>query len=383
MKIDDILKVAVEYEASDLHIRAGNHPTLRIHGELKALKQYPVLTPDDTSLFLQEITTERQQLQLQTELDFDLGYTIKDWGRFRASIFFQRGSIAMAWRIIPLKVLTIRELLLPPVIEKITAERRGLVLVTGSTGSGKTTTLSAMVDHINRTRSANIITLEDPIECLHRDKKSTISQRDVGLDVLNFARGLNAALREDPDVIMVGSMRNQETIATVLLAAETGHLVLSCVHTLDAPEAINRIVSVFDPYQQRQIRYQLGTVLKAIISMRLIPKKDGDGRVPAVEVMINTPYISECLQHRKKTELIIDAIAAGTSQYGMQTFDQSIYYLYSKGYISHEQGLEYSTDPNNFKLKVMGVRRSIDHALDDMEKSLDRERPEATPLKKE
>ena len=383
MKIDELLKVAVEYEASDLHIRAGTHPSLRLHGELKPLKQYPVLTPDDTRLFFNEITNEKQQLQMQNEFDLDLAYTIKDWGRFRANIYLQRGTIAMAWRIIPLKVKTIRELILPPIIEKITAEQRGLVLVTGATGSGKTTTLSSMVDHINSTRSANIITLEDPIECLHRDKKSTLSQRDVGTDVLSFGRGLNAALREDPDVIMVGSMRNKETISTVLLAAETGHLVLSCVHTLDAPEAINRIVSVFDPYQQEQIRYQLSCVLKAIISMRLIPKKDGEGRVPAVEIMVNTPYIAECIQHRKKTELIIDAITGGISEYGMQTFDQSIYYLYSKGYISYEQGLEYSTDSNNFKLKVMGVRRSVDHALDDMEKGMGRERPDVVPIKKE
>jgi twitching motility protein PilT len=383
MKIEDLLKVAVEYGASDLHIRAGNHPTLRIHGQLKILNQFPVLTPDDTRHFVAEVTSEEQRLKLQTEFDIDLAHTIKDWGRFRASIFHQRSSLAMAWRIIPLKVKTIGELLLPAVLEKIGEERRGLILVTGATGSGKTTTLSAMVDHINRTRSVNIITLEDPIECLHRDKKSTISQRDVGIDVMDFPRGLNAALREDPDVIMVGSMRSQETISTVLLASETGHLVLSCVHTLDAPEAINRIVSVFDPHQQLQIRYQLGSVLKAIISMRLIPKKDGKGRVPAVEVMINTPYIAECIQHRKKTEQILDAIAAGTSQYGMQTFDQSIYTLYTKGYISYEQGMEYSTDPNNFKLKVMGVRRSMDQALDDMQQSMDQGKPRGTPPTKE
>lgn len=371
MHIDELLKIGVEYEASDLHIRTANYPILRIHGELQTLTQFPILSSEDTAEFVEQVTDESQRATLKKNLDMELAYTIKDWGRFRGNIYHQRGTFAMAWRIIPYKIKTIKELLLPPVLESIAMERRGLVLLTGATGSGKTTTLAAMIDHINSHKASNIITLEDPIELLHKDKKSNISQRDIGIDVLNFPRGLNAALREDPDVIMVGSMRHKETIETVLHAAETGHLVLSCVHTLDAPEAINRIVSMFDPYQQQQIRYQLGSVLKSVISMRLIPKKDGLGRVPACEVMINTPYIAECIQHRKKTDLITDAIAAGTSQYGMQTFDQSIHYLYTKGYISYEQGLDYSSDPNNFKLKVMGVRRSVDHALDEMEQSMD------------
>jgi twitching motility protein PilT len=273
-------------------------------------------------------------------------------------------------RIIPLEVMTVRELLLPQVLEKIALEQRGLVLVTGTTGSGKTTTLAAMIDHINENRMENIITIEDPIEYLHRDKKSTICQREVGVDVNSFSRGLRASLREDPDIILVGEMRDLDTIETALLAAETGHLVLSTVHTLDAPETINRIIAVFPPHQQRQVRLQLSSILKAIISMRLIPKKDGSGRVPAVEVMINTPYIQECVNDREKTVLIRDAIASGVSQYGMQTFDQSIYQLYKDGYISYEQGLRYSSSPDNFKLRVMGIRSTLDVAMEDMEKEM-------------
>jgi twitching motility protein PilT len=273
-------------------------------------------------------------------------------------------------RIIPLEVMSIRDLLLPEILEKIAAEQRGLCLVTGTTGSGKTTTLAAMIDHINETRMENIITIEDPIEYLHRDKKSTVSQREVGVDVTSFSRGLRASLREDPDIILVGEMRDLDTIDTALLAAETGHLVLSTVHTLDAPETINRIITVFPPHQQRQVRIQLSSILRAIISMRLIPRKDGSGRVPAVEVMINTPYIQDCINDREKTVLIRDAIASGVSQYGMQTFDQSIYYLYKEGYISYEQGLRYSSSPDNFKLRVMGIRSTLDVAMEDMEKEM-------------
>jgi twitching motility protein PilT len=278
--------------------------------------------------------------------------------------------LAIVLRIIPLEVKTISELLLPKALEDISLEQRGLVLVTGTTGSGKTTSLAAMINHINEQRTENIITIEDPIEYLHRDKKSTISQREVGLDVTTFSRGLRASLREDPDIILVGEMRDVDTIETALLAAETGHLVLSTLHTTDAPETINRIISVFAPHHQRQVRLQLASILKAVISMRLIPRKDGNGRVPAVEVMINTPYISECIHDRDKTVLIRDAIASGVSQYGMQTFDQSIYQLYKDGYISYEQGLRYSSSPDNFKLRVMGIRSTLDVALEDMEKEM-------------
>ncbi len=380
MDIDDLLKVAIENDASDLHIKAGNYPIIRIHGKLKPLTQFPRLSPNNTFELAHQVLNEHQKEKLKADLDLDLAYSLPGFGRFRGSVYHQRGSLALVMRIIPLEIKTIQSLLLPEAIEKIAMEPRGLIMVTGTTGSGKTTTLAAMIEHINTHRKENIITVEDPIEYLHRDKKSTISQREVGMDVTDFSRGLRASLREDPDVILVGEMRDRETIETALLAAETGHLVMSTLHTLDAPETINRIVSVFAPHHQRQIRLQLASIVRACISMRLIPRKDGQGRVPAVEVMINTPYISECISDREKTALIRDAIAAGVSQYGMQTFDQSIYQLYKDGYISYEQGLRYSSSPDNFKLRVMGIRSTLDVALEDMEKEMSRvERPAEEP----
>lgn len=370
MDIDELLKIAIESDASDLHIKAGNFPIIRIHGRLKPLTNFPRLSPNNTDELANQIITDYQKEQLKKDLDLDLAYSLPGFGRFRGSIFHQRGSLAIVLRIIPLEVKQIKELFLPEILEKISSEQRGLVIVTGTTGSGKTTTLAAMIDYINERRKENIITIEDPIEYLHRDKKSTISQREVGVDVTGFARGLRASLREDPDVILVGEMRDRDTIETALLAAETGHLVMSTLHTLDAPETINRIVSVFAPHHQRQIRLQLSTIIKACISMRLIPRKDGKGRVPAVEVMINTPYIAECIHDREKTGLIRDAISAGVSQYGMQTFDQSVYHLYKEGYVSYEQGLRYSSSPDNFKLRVMGIRSTLDVAMDDMEKQM-------------
>jgi twitching motility protein PilT len=380
MVIDEFLKIAIERDASDIHLKAGNHPMIRINGTLTPLTGFPRLTIQDTEDLGNQMMTDHQKKMLQEDLDIDLAYSLPGFGRFRGSIFHQRGSLAIALRIIPLEVMTIRQLLLPEVLEKIAFAQRGLVLVTGTTGSGKTTTLAAMLDYINTYRRENIITIEDPIEYLHKDKKSTISQREVGMDVSGFGRGLRACLREDPDVILVGEMRDLDTIDTALLAAETGHLVFSTLHTLDAPESINRIVSVFAPHHQRQVRLQLASILKAVISMRLIPRMDGQGRVPAVEVMISTPYIAECILEREKTALIKDAVAAGVSQYSMQTFDQSIYQLYRDGYISFEQGMKYSSNPDNFKLRVMGIQSTLDIAMEEMEKQMSKvERVEGGP----
>jgi len=370
MIVDDLLKIAIERDASDLHLKAGNHPMIRVHGTLTPLVGFPRLSPEDTENMAHQIMTDYQKKKLKEEFDVDLAYSLSGFGRFRGSIYYQRNSLAISLRIIPMEVRSIRELLLPEVLEKISFYPRGLVLVTGTTGSGKTTTLAAMIDYINTYRRENIITIEDPIEYLHKDKKSTISQREVGMDVMGFARGLRACLREDPDVILVGEMRDLETIETALLAAETGHLVLSTLHTLDAPETVNRIISAFPPHHQRQVRLQLASVLKAVISMRLVPRMDEQGRVPAVEVMISTPYIQECIADRDRTGLIRDAIATGVSQYGMQTFDQSIYQLYRDGYISFEQGIKYSSNPDAFKLRVMGVQSTLDIALEQMEKEM-------------
>jgi twitching motility protein PilT len=372
MHIDDLLKIAIEMDASDVHVKVGNHPQFRVHGVLVPLTQLPRLTVKDTEEMVFQILNEPQKKKLEDEFDLDLAYSLPGFGRFRGSIFHQRGSLAMALRILSFEVKSLKELLLPDVVETIASMDRGLVLVTGSTGSGKTTTLASMIDFINQSRRKHIITIEDPIEYLHRDQKSVICQREVGWDVRSFARGLRGALREDPDIILVGEMRDLETIDTAILAAETGHLVLSTLHTLDAPETINRIISVFPSHQQSQVRIQLASILKAVISQRLVPRKDGRGRVPAVEVMLNTPYIQECIQDRDKTFLIRDAIAAGVSQYGMQTFDQSLYRLYRQNFISFEQGLSYSSSPDNFRLRIEGVQSTQDIALAEMEKSLDR-----------
>jgi twitching motility protein PilT len=370
MDIDELLKIAIERDASDLHLKAGNHPIIRVHGSLVPLTSFPRLSSNDTQELGEQLMSDFQKTRLKEDFDIDLAYSLPGFGRFRGSIYMQRGSVAIALRIIPLEIKSIRQLLLPEVLEKIALYQRGLVLCTGTTGSGKTTTLAAMIDHINTNRRENIITIEDPIEYLHKDKKSTVCQREVGMDVTSFSRGLRATLREDPDVILVGEMRDLDTVETAILAAETGHLVFSTLHTLDAPESINRMVSVFAPHHQRQVRLQLGSILKAVISQRLIPRMDGQGRVPAVEVMISTPYIAECIQEKEKTGLIRDAITAGVSQYGMQTFDQSIFQLYRDGYISFEQGLRYSTNPDNFKLRVMGIQSTLDMALEEMEKTM-------------
>jgi len=250
-------------------------------------------------------------------------------------------------------------------------EQRGLILVTGTTGSGKSTSLAAMVDHINTNRNEHVVTIEDPIEFLHRDKKSIVNQREVEVDTKGFAPALRSALRQDPDVILVGEMRDYETIETALTAAETGHLVFSTLHTLDATETINRVIAVFPPHQQKQIRLQLGAVLKSVISMRLMPRADGLGRVPAVEVLIRTAYVRECIENKEKTKLIKDAIQAGTSQYGMQTFDQSLYQLYKSGLITLEEALKRATNPNEFKLKIQGIQSTSDIAREEMDAELE------------
>jgi twitching motility protein PilT len=291
-------------------------------------------------------------------------------GRFRCNVFQQRGTVGLVLRVIPVKILTIRELGLPIVLEKICNEQRGLILCTGTTGSGKSTTLAAMIDFINSQRCEHIITIEDPIEFLHRDKKSIVNQREVEVDTKTFAAALRSALRQDPDVILVGEMRDYETIETAITAAETGHLVLSTLHTLDATETINRIISVFPPHQQKQIRLQLSGVLKAVISMRLVPRADGHGRVPAVEVMIATPFIRDCIINKDKTKLIHEAIAAGVSQYGMQTFDQSIFQLYKKELITYDEALRRASNPDEFKLKIQGIQSTSDMAAEEMEKTM-------------
>jgi twitching motility protein PilT len=284
-------------------------------------------------------------------------------------VFQQRGSLGFVLRVISTKIRTIDELGLPQVLKRVSEEERGLVLVTGTTGSGKSTTLAAMIDHVNNTRSSHIMTVEDPIEYLHRDHRSIVNQREVAVDTVGFAGALRAALRQDPDVILVGEMRDHETIETAISAAETGHLVFSTLHTLDATETINRIIGVFPPHQQRQVRLQLASVLKSAISQRLIPKADGQGRAAAVEVMINTPFIRDCIVDKDKTNMIPGAIASGTSQYGMQSFDQSIFSLYERGDITLDEALRSASNVDEFKLKIAGISTTSEMARDEMSRS--------------
>lgn len=367
MQINDLLKIAIERNASDLHLKVGSHPVLRIAGELVPLVEMKRLMQEDTIAMAFSIMNNRQKQKFKDHLEIDIAYSVPGLGRFRCNIFQQRGTVGLVIRVIPVKILTVRELNLPPVLEKIAMEQRGLILCTGTTGSGKSTTLAAMIDYINTHRKAHIITIEDPIEFLHRDKKSLINQREVEVDTKSFAVAMRSALREDPDVILVGEMRDYETIETALTAAETGHLVLSTLHTLDATETINRIISVFPPHQQKQIRLQLASVLKAVISLRLIARADGKGRVPAVEVLISTPFIRDCIINKDKTRLIPEAIAAGTSQYGMQTFDQSLFYLWKKGFITFEEALRRASNPDEFKLRAQGITSTSAMTQQEME----------------
>ncbi|MEE8546770.1 MAG: PilT/PilU family type 4a pilus ATPase, partial [bacterium] len=298
---------------------------------------------------------DAQKERFKRSNELDIAYSVPGLGRFRVNIFMQRGTIGMVFRLIPVKIHNIEELDLPKVLEKMSLRPRGLILVTGTTGSGKSTTLAAMLNHINHNRTAHVVTVEDPIEFLHRDEKSMINQREVGADTLSFGSALKSALRQDPDVILVGEMRDFETIETALIAAETGHLVLSTVHTVDATETINRIISVFPPYQQKQIRLQLASVLQGIVSMRLVPKSDGKGRVPAVEVLIATNRVKECIVDKDRTHELNEVIAAGYSQYGMQTFDQALMFLFQKELITYDEALRQSSRPDDFALKVKGI----------------------------
>ncbi|CAM2008873.1 type IV pilus twitching motility protein PilT [Acanthopleuribacter pedis] len=370
MHINDLLKIATERKASDLHLKVGSYPIIRIDGGLAAIESVNRLMAEDTVSMAFSILNGRQKHKFKENHEIDVAYSVPGLGRFRCNVFQQRGTVGMVLRVIPVRIMTIRELMLPTTIEDICNEQRGMILCTGTTGSGKSTTLAGMIDYINARRTEHIITIEDPIEFLHRDKKSIVNQREIGVDTNSFSNALRGALRQDPDVILVGEMRDYETIETAIHASETGHLLLSTLHTLDATETVNRIISVFPPHQQKQIRLQLSGVLKAIISMRLVPRKDNKGRVPAAEIMIATPYIKTCIEEKEKTKQIHDAIAAGVSQYGMQTFDQSLYYLWKSGLITYEEALKRCTNPDEFKLKVQGIQSTSDIARDNMESSI-------------
>lgn len=367
-RIDDLLRMAMSFGASDLHLRAGAFPVVRVNGDLRPLSGVNRMTQDETLEMAFSMMSNRQKQHFKEAYEVDIGYGVSGLGRFRVNIFQQRNSIGIVARVISDTIKSFSELGLPPILHKISEEQRGLILVTGTTGSGKSTTLSAMVDHINQTRNCHIVTVEDPIEFLHKDKKSFITQREIDVDTRSFAEALRGSLRQDPDVILVGEMRDLETIETALVAAETGHLVFSTLHTLDASETLTRIISAFPPYQQKSIRIQLAGLLKAVVSQRLMKSARGNSRVPAVEVLTTTPLIRDYILHEDKTSQIRDAIAAGTSQYGMQTFDQSLFYLYQSGLISLEEALRGSTNPDEFRLRLAGIQNTATQAKEEMER---------------
>ncbi len=360
--------MAMSFGASDLHLRAGSFPVIRVNGELRPLSGVERLNQEETLELAFSMMSNRQKQHFKEAYEVDIGYGVSGLGRFRVNIFQQRNSIGIVARVISDHIRSFSELGLPPILTKIADEQRGLILVTGTTGSGKSTTLSAMIDHINQTRNCHVVTVEDPIEFLHKDKKSFITQREVDVDTRSFAEALRGSLRQDPDVILVGEMRDLETIETALVAAETGHLVFSTLHTLDASETLTRIISAFPPYQQKSIRIQLGGLLKAVVSQRLMKSAKGNSRVPAVEVMISTPLIRDYILHEDKTSQIRDAIGAGTSQYGMQTFDQSLFYLYQSGLVTLDEALRGSTNPDEFRLRLAGIQNTTTMAKEAMEK---------------
>lgn len=367
MELNEILTIAFKAKGSDIHIKTGLPPIVRIDGRLHPIPNAQRLSPEFVSDTALSMMSERQKRMFEENSEVDLAYAVPGLGRFRVSVYRQRGTVAMVFRSIAFIIPSLEGLNLPPVIKKICQEERGLILVTGTTGSGKSSTLAAMIDFINSQRTCNIITIEDPVEFLHRDNKSIISQREVGSDTPTFSAALKGALRQDPDVILVGEMRDYETIETAMTAAETGHLVMSTLHTMDAAETINRIIGVFPPYHQRQVRIQLASIIKAVISQRLVPRIDGKGRVPAVEVMLASARVRECIDDKDKTKQINDAISQGFVTYGMQTFDQSLMKLFTGKLISYEEAIRQSSNPDDFALKVSGISNTSDASWDDFE----------------
>ena len=352
---DKLLAAGVERGASDVHLKPNSPPILRIQGRLVPQQDLGVIAPEDMDAIARKILHERWYNQLRDGKEVDTAYAVPNFGRFRVNMYLALGVIRAVLRSIPSKKPKFEELGLPVVLEQLAMERRGMVLVTGITGSGKSTTLAALVDFINRTRNDHIITIEDPIEFTHEDINCLVSQREIGHDTPSFATALRAALREDPDVVLVGEMRDPETMSVALHAAETGHLVFSTLHTLNAGETVNRIIGTFPPHQEQQIRDQLAAVIVGIISQRLIPKIGGEGRIPAVEVLIGTAVIRDCIREAKRTMEISTFIAQGQTQYGMQTFDQCLLKLYREGMISYETAREAATNADDFDLKVRGI----------------------------
>jgi len=354
-----ILQQMIQQKASDLHLKVGRPPTLRVNGDLTPLPA-PPMRPEDLKSLAEQLMTPKQVKEFAEYKEADFAIGVPGIGRFRVNVYQQRGTIAYALRSIPYQAQTVAELNLPQAVEEIALRPRGLVLVTGITGSGKSTALAAMVQHINDRRRANVITIEDPIEFLHRDINCHINQREVGSDTGSFAQALRRVLRQDPDVVMIGEIRDIDTLDTALKAADTGHLVFSTLHTTDATQTVNRVLSFYPPHQQAEVRFALSSALAAVISLRLVPRADQPGRIPACEILINTAAVRDNIRDMNKALNIPDLIKEGTVQYGMQSFDQSLMALYSKGVISYESAVFYATNPSEFALRVQGVAASSD-----------------------
>jgi twitching motility protein PilT len=376
MDLNQILLEALSQEASDVHIKVGAPPIFRVNGALRAWNTVKAFDSNDVSKMAFGLMNDWQKERFIKNREVDMGYEVYGLGRFRINVFQQRGKIRIALRIVPYQIKNLKELYLPPVLRDVSLEQRGLILVTGTTGSGKSTTLASMIDIVNNDRNCHIITIEDPIEFIHEDKKSIIDQREIGSDTSTFSSALRVALRQDPDVILVGEMRDFETIETALTAAETGHLVMSTLHTLNAVETINRIISVFPPYHQKQVRLQLSGVIKGVISQRLVPRADGIGRVPAVEVLVSTARVRECIVEKDKTSEINDAITRGYTSYGMQSFDQSLLFLLQEKLITYEEALKHCTNADDFALRVRGILGTSDATWEDFAE-LEKKREEA------
>jgi twitching motility protein PilT len=361
-----VLQQLIQRNASDLHLKVGRPPTLRLHGDLLPL-DHPALKPEDLKGLAEQLMTPRQVKEFTDNKECDFAIGVPGIGRFRTNVYQQRGSLCFAMRAIPYQARTIKELNLPPVLEEISLKPRGLVLVTGITGSGKSTALAAMIQHINEARKANVITIEDPIEFLHRDINCHINQREVGSDTATFGQALRRVLRQDPDIILIGEIRDLETLDTALKAADTGHLVFSTLHTTDATQTINRVLSFYPPHQQAEVRFSLASALQAVISLRLVPRADKPGRVPACEVLINTQTVRDQIRDMDKTLNIPDLIKEGTVQYGMQSFDQSLMQHYTAGTISYESAVFFATSPSEFALRVQGVAGTSDNSWSSFE----------------
>jgi twitching motility protein PilT len=357
MELKGLLELLFTKKASDLHLRVGSVPVLRIDGSLFGTRPEP-MSEREMSALLGETLTTGQLERFVKDKELDLALTVPGHGRVRVNAYFQKGTPALAFRAIKTTIPGFKELGLPPAIEKMCNSRRGIILLTGATGSGKSTTMASMIEHINQTRSVNILTIEDPIEYVFSNKKSLIAQREVMIDTESFLAALTHALREDPDIIMVGEIRDQMTMKIALQAAETGHLVLTSLHTLNAVEAVNRIISFFPLNEQAQIRAMLAGSLQAVISQRLVAKKDSRGRVPLVEIMINTAAVRECLTQTDKMHLIHGLIEDDQGTHGMQSFDQSILGLFKHGAISYETAVENASNPNDLEMAVRGIKSS-------------------------